>query len=125
MTRRQMETKQKIEDFSEIFGIDAKWAVAVAMTESSLGDKQLSPTGCKGVFQMSKVAMLDLLAEMKKQDDDLIDIACGVAFLRLLLQRWGNIMEATLHFCAPVDRNFYWNRVQGYIEQQKEESTHV
>ena len=82
MTPKQLNTKAKIETVAALFGIDPKWAVAVAMTESSLGENQVSPTGCSGVFQMSQIAMKDLLLQMRAMDDDLIDIVCGVAFLR-------------------------------------------
>ena len=116
MTPRQLDTKTKIETVSALFGIDPKWAVAVAMTESSLGESQKSPTGCRGVFQMSQIAMKDLLAEMEQKDDDLIDIVCGVAFLRLLLKRWKTVAGATIRFCDPKDRDFYLQRVLGYME---------
>ena len=118
MTPRQLATKAKIETVSELFGVNPKWAVAVAMTESSLGENQVSPTGCSGVFQMSSIAMKDLLIQMRAMDDDLIDIVCGVAFLRLLLRRWKTIGQATLHFCDPKDRNFYLDRVLKYMGEQ-------
>ena len=121
MTRRQMETKAKIETIAGLFGIDPKWAVAIAMTESSLGEKQVSPTGCSGVFQMSGVAMKDLLKEMQNKDDDLTDIVCGVAFLRLLLKRWGNIEDATMHYCDPKDRGFYLSRVAKFMAELEPE----
>jgi len=117
LTQRQIEVKDTTEFFARIFGIDPLWASAVAMTESSLGEKQKSPTGCRGVFQMSGIAMKDLLQDMEKIDDELIDIACGVAFLRLLLRRWKTIDEATSHFCDPNDRDFYINRVHEYMEK--------
>ena len=116
---RQTEIKTKIEFFAGLFGIDPKWAVAVAMTESSLGEKQRSPTGCRGVFQMSTIAMKDLLISMEMIDDDLVDIVCGVAFLRLLLKRWKTIDEATNHYCDPADRDFYLNRVKLFMDQLK------
>ena len=87
------------------------------MTESSLGLNQKSGTGARGVFQMTSIAMKDLLQEMEKQDSDIIDILCGIAFLYLLEKRWGTMEEATKHFCDPKDRDFYWNRVKGYIEE--------
>lgn len=121
MTDKQFETKSKIEMFANIFGIDPVWATAVAMVESSLGENQVSPTGCLGVFQMSGIAMKDILDAMMKEDDDLIDIACGIAFLRLLLRRWGTEEQATNHYCDPADRGFYWNRVQQYMEQFRSE----
>jgi len=97
-------------------GLDPAWALAVAMVESSLGEKQKSPTGCRGVFQMSAIAMKDLLQEMEKQDDDLIDIACGLAFLHLLLKRHKTMEAATAKFCDPNDRDFYVSRVVNYME---------
>lgn len=93
-----------------------EWPLAVAMTESSLGLNQLSPTGCRGTFQMSTIAMKDLLAEMGKSDlGNIIGITCGVLFLRLLKQRWGSEQSATSHFCDPKDRDFYIKRVEEYL----------
>jgi hypothetical protein len=113
---RQTETMEKIRAVATALGVDPLWAIAVAMTESSLGEHQVSPTGCKGVFQMSSIAMKDLLQEMEKADDDMIDIACGVTFLRLLLKRHGTIEAATAKYCDPNDRSFYVSRVINYME---------
>ena len=113
---KQVKVKDKIITIANAVGIDPTWAVAVAMTESSLGEKQKSPTGCRGVFQMSSIAMKDLLQEMEKADEDVIDIACGVAFLYLLLKRHKTIDAATAKFCDPKDREFYVKRVKGYME---------
>lgn len=117
LNQEQIENKVKIEFFSRLFGIDPKWATSVGMVESSLGMKQKSPTGCRGVFQMSTIAMKDLLQSMEANDDDLVDIVCGLAFLRLLLRRWRTIEEATNHFCDPDDRDFYLKRVKEYMEE--------
>lgn len=114
---KQLEIKDKIIQGAKAIGIDPNWVLAVAMTESSLGLNQRSPTGCKGVFQMSSIAMKDLLLEMEKQDDEVIDIACGVAFLYLLLKRHKTIDKATAHFCDPKDRLFYINRVHDYMKE--------
>ena len=103
--------------------MDVSWPVAIAMTESSLGIKQKSGTGARGVFQMTSIAMKDLLQEMEKQDDDIIDILCGIAFLHLLRKRWGSIEEATKHFCDPADRDFYWERVKKYMVDLYEAET--
>jgi membrane-bound lytic murein transglycosylase MltF len=113
---RQIETKEKIRKVAAVLGINPAWAVSVAMVESSLGEKQKSPTGCRGVFQMSSIAMKDLLQEMEKADDDLVDIACGLAFLRLLLKRHGTVEKATARFCDPDDRSFYVSKVINYME---------
>jgi hypothetical protein len=117
LTEKQLQTKEKIEAVARLLGLDPAWAVAVAMTESSLGLQQKSPTGCKGVFQMSSIAMTDLLLEMEGMNDDWIDILCGLAFLSLLFKRWKNIEDATLHFCDPRDREFYLNRVKAFQEE--------
>lgn len=116
---KQIDVKNKIVAVAQALGINPIWAIAVAMEESSLGERQKSPTGCRGVFQLSTIAMKDLLQEMEKSDDDLIDIACGIAFLHLLLKRHGSIEEATSHFCAPKDRSFYVSKVLGYMKDFK------
>ena len=115
LNQKQKEVKTAIEKVATLFGINPKWAVAIAMTESSLGINQKSPTGCRGVFQMSAMAMKDILHDMEYIDDDLVDIVCGVAFLRLLLRRWGSECSATAHFCDPNDRDFYLPRVKQYM----------
>jgi len=111
MNRDQIVTKGKIEQVAAILGVNPKWAVAVALVESSLGMNQKSPTGCRGVFQMSGIAMKDLLEAMERKDDDMIDICCGILFMRLLLRRHGSIEAATAKFCDPKDRAFYVDRV--------------
>lgn len=116
---KQIKIKEKIEIVAECLGVDPIWAVAIAMEESSLGEKQKSPTGCRGIFQLSTIAMKDLLYEMEKYDDDTVDIACGIAFLYLLLKRHGTIKEATSHFCDPKDKSFYIDKVFGYMEAFK------
>lgn len=115
LTSRQIECRDKIKRIADAMGVDPIWAVSVAMVESSLGESQKSPTGCRGVFQMSSIAMKDLLQEMEKQDDDLIDIACGLAFLHLLKRRHGTIEAATEKFCDPNDRHFYLSKVLSYM----------
>jgi hypothetical protein len=115
LTQKQIETKTEIEFFAKLFGIDPVWASAVAMVESALGTAQKSPTGCLGVFQMSLIAMKDLLQSMEQVDDDMVDIVCGIAFLKLLFKRWKTIEEATNHFCDPNDRVFYFDRVKKYM----------
>jgi hypothetical protein len=117
MNPDQLSKKRLIEHVSILAGIDPVWASAVAMVESSLGMNQKSSTGCRGVFQMSSIAMKDLLQEMEKNDDDLIDILCGIAFLKLLYKRHGSIEMATLRYCDPNDRHFYWDRVKYWMEK--------
>jgi len=112
----QIDNKNKIKAIAQVLGLDPVWAISIAMTESSLGINQRSPTGCKGVFQMSSIAMKDLLREMEKRDDDFIDIACGIAFLHLLFKRHKSIEGATAHFCDPADRGFYTDKVIRYMK---------
>lgn len=116
LTSRQMECRHEIVRIAQAMGVDPVWATAVAMVESSLGEAQVSPTGCVGVFQMSSIAMKDLHQEMSKQNDDVADIACGLAFLHLLLKRHKTIEAATAKFCDPNDRDFYVNKVLGYMK---------
>ena len=117
---KQLETLEKIRRAAELFGVDPDWASAVAMVESALGKYQLSKTGARGVFQMTSIAMKDLLQAMQKADDDMIDIACGVLFLRLLLKRWKTEEEATGHFCDPADRGFYIDRMKKFRKELKD-----
>jgi len=120
LLKRQLEIKEKIVKIAQAIGLDPIWALSIAMVESSLGEGQKSPTGCKGVFQMSSIAMKDLLQEMEKSDDDIIDIACGLAFLHLLLKRHKTIEHATEHFCDPDDRYFYIDKVLSYMKVFKD-----
>jgi len=113
---RQLEVKEDIERVAEALHVDPAWAVSIAMVESSLGTHQKSPTGCRGVFQMSSIAMKDLLQAMTDTGDDLIDIACGLAFLRLLLGRHKTLEAATNKYCDPADRGFYFDRVLSYMK---------
>lgn len=118
---KQVEVKEKIKIIAQAIGLDPSWAISVAMVESSLGMHQKSPTGCSGVFQMSAVAMKDLLQEMPKADDETIDILCGLAFLYLLLKRHKTMREATSHFCDPNDRSFYIDKVLAYMNNEFKE----
>jgi hypothetical protein len=113
---KQIEVKDRIVKIATALGVNPLWAVSVAMVESSLGMYQKSPTGCRGVFQMSGIAMKDLLQEMEKVDDETIDIACGVAFLGLLLRRHKTVEAATAKFCDPNDRDFYIDKVIAYMK---------
>lgn len=117
----QLRTKVKIESIAKQLGIDPTWAISIAMVESSLGLFQKSHTSCRGVFQMSTIAMKDLLLEMENEDDDLIDLYCGILFLRLLLKRHGTIESATEHFCDPNDKSFYLDKVLNYMKEFKDE----
>ena len=122
LNAKQLDIKAKIERIADAMGVDRNWALGIAMTESSLGLYQKSPTGCRGVFQMSSIAMKDLLLEMENINGDEIDIACGLAFLLLLRKRWGSIEEATSRFCDPNDRHFYIDRAMKFKREFESES---
>jgi membrane-bound lytic murein transglycosylase MltF len=118
LEEKQLDVKTKIDALTEMLGLPSSWPASIAMTESSLGLNQKSPTGCVGVFQLSSIAMKDLQLEMRKHDDEWIDILCGIAFLHLLYKRFnGDIATATEHFCDPNDRDFYTNRMLHYRDE--------
>jgi len=116
LIHKQMEVKTTIERLAIQLGVNPTWATAIAMVESSLGVHQMSSTGCVGVFQMSSIAMKDLYQEMSKVDDELVDITCGLLFLRLLLKRHKSIEAATSAYCDPKDRPFYLDKVKSYMK---------
>ncbi len=119
LNQKQLQVKGTIEAFSALQHIDPAWAVSIAFAESSLGINQLSPTGCKGVFGMSSIAMKDLLQAMTQGDDEIVDISCGGAFLHVLLDRFKSIEVATAHYCDPRDRQFYVKRVLDNMKEFK------
>jgi len=122
LNQKQLETRDMVKRIAAYFGLDPNWLLGVAMTESSLGLNQKSKTGARGVFQMTSIAMKDLLQEMDKSDDDMIDGALGAAFLYLLKKRWGSDEDATAHFCDPADRHFYIDKVMR-LKKTFEETT--
>ena len=121
LNAKQIEIREKIAAIAKIAGIDPIWAQAEGMVESSLGVNLRSPTGCRGVFGMSTVAMKDLWLEMGPEGNEIIGILAGIAFLLLLRERWKTIEEATNHFCDPNDRSFYWPKVEKYMKEFTEE----
>ena len=110
---KQIRTKEMTEQYAKLFDIDPLWGDAVALVESSLGLNLKSPTGARGVFGMTTIAMKDLLQFM--ETDILTGTVCGLLFLRLLLIRWKDFEKATEKFCDPADRGFYLNRVKEYM----------
>ncbi len=119
LNQKQLQTKDLIEAFAVLQKLDPAWAVSIAFAESSLGINQLSPTGCKGVFGMSSIAMRDLLQSMIQADDEIVDISCGGAFLHVLLDRHKTIEDATGHYCDPKDRPFYIKRILNLMKEFK------
>lgn len=120
LNESQRQVRDRIEYYAGLVGVDPDWACAVAMTESSLGEHRISPTNCRGIFQMSSVAMEDLRLLMGS--DDLTEILCGLLFLRLLKRRWGSVEEATKHYCDPKDVGFYVPRMLGYMREFAEDT---
>ena len=116
---KQVETRNEIKKFAGIFKVDESIATSIATVESSLGLHLLSPTGCRGVFQMSMIAMKDLWLSMCDEGDEVVGIVCGILFIRLLKKRWGSDKEAISHFCDPKDRDFYIARVLGLMQEEK------
>lgn len=121
MTEQQEKIALKVVEIANFFGIDPAWLLALCETESSMGINNLSPTGAKGPFGMTSIAMKDLHQEMVRKP--LIGIACGAAFASVLYDRWETIPRATEHFCNPADRAFYGNRVAAAMDRYKDSLT--
>jgi hypothetical protein len=105
---------------AKLLDVDPNWCLAVAEVESAMGKHQLSPTGAKGIFQMTSIAMKDLLLEMRGKNNywkEWIDICNGILFLGLLKIRWKTKEKATNHYCDPKDRHFYWPKVTVLMEK--------
>ena len=112
-------TEDRIKAVCDLLGVNPAWALAIAEVESAMGKYQLSPTGARGVFQLTSIAMKDLRYHMERTDDDMIDICCGILFLRLLLKRHKTEEEATKHYCDPNDRETYVPKVMALTEQSE------
>ena len=110
-------TEDRIKAVCDLLGVNPAWALAVAKVESAMGRFQKSSTNALGVFQLTSIAMKDLRYNMERKDDDMIDICCGVLFLRLLLQRWKTEEEATKHYCDPNDRETYVPKVMALTQK--------
>lgn len=116
LTQKQKDLKRAIELYSEMFGVDPDLAVAISLTESSLGLNPISPTKARGPFHMTTIAAKDVLYN----GDEFELMILGLLFLRLLKRRWGNMDDAISHFCDEKDRWFYVDRVKGYREEFKQ-----
>ena len=116
MKTEGMNIPDKIREVCELVGISTTLALAIAEVESTMGKNQLSKTGARGVFQMTSIAMKDLLQEMEKKDDDWIDIMCGVLYLRVLLRRWKDVETAVKKYCDSEVRDDYWAKVSAAMD---------
>jgi len=117
LSQQQLEIKSLIEQTTLAIGDDPILSVAVALVESSLGLQLKSPTGAKGVFQLTSIAMKDLLQEMDKKGNEIIGILCGLAFIHLLIKRHGTVEEVVRHYCNPDDYDFYIMRIKNYMKE--------
>ena len=113
--------KSKIKAIAEVVGLNPAWCLAIAEVESSMGINQLSPTGARGVYQLTSIAFKDLQLGMEKKNDDTTDILCGLAFLYLLKRRWGSEIEATKKYCDPAVRDAYVEKMKKAREKFKKE----
>jgi membrane-bound lytic murein transglycosylase MltF len=118
LKKKQIETLEKIKMIAPCLGIDPKLAAAIAFVESSLGMFQLSKTGARGVYQLTSIAMKDLLIGMEEDNDDIEDIACGILFIRKLLRRHkGDVDKVISKYCDPNDRGFYVDKVKALMKE--------
>ena len=106
-----MTIEDKIREVCELIGFPVSLALAIAEVESAMGKYQLSPTGARGVFQMTSIAMKDLLLEMERHDDEWVDILCGLAFLHVLKRRWKEPEAIVKRYCDPAEKDAYWEKV--------------
>jgi len=90
----------------------ASLAVAICDVESAMGKYILSPTGARGAFQLTSIAMRDMLQAMGERRYERTAILCGIAFLCLLQDRWQPADVIVKHYCDPAERDAYWAKVQ-------------
>ena len=114
-----MTIPEKIVAAAKIVGLDPSWPLAIAEVESSMGANQLSPTGARGIFQMTSIAMAELLRIMVRKDDEWADILCGIAYLNALKNQWGSEESATIHYCDPKVRDAYSKKVKAAKKKWK------
>ena len=104
----QEEIKKAIFDIAKIVDVDPALAMAIAKIESGFGFQQKSKTGARGIFQMTSIAMKDLLLYMESHTDDIVDILVGLAFLKVLSTRWNKDEQRIAEkYCDPKDRDWY------------------
>lgn len=117
----QEEVKETIYKIAKLVGVDPAIALAVSEVESSHGTHLRSPTGAKGVFQMTSIAMQDLLQVMATPGKEIIGICCGVCFLKLLKDRHKDETQALRKYCDPNDRHWYPAKVLRLAEGYRRE----
>lgn len=111
------EREQIIRKVCLAVGFPEPLAVAVAQVESAMGRYQKSPTGARGVFQLTSIAFKDMMESLTSTErHERTDILCGVAFLCLLQDRWEGIEAIVSHFCDPAEKEAYWKKVQYLLE---------
>lgn len=117
----QDEIKKSIYAIAKIVGVDPAIALAVSEVESNHGVHLRSPTGAKGVMQMTSIAMKDLLNVMDTPGKEIIGICCGVCFLKLLKDRHKTDIKALEKYCDPKDRSWYPEKVLKLAESYRKE----
>jgi membrane-bound lytic murein transglycosylase MltF len=117
LSQQQLKIKSLIEQVTLSIGDNPILSVAVALVESSLGLQLKSPTGAKGVFQLTSIAMKDLHQEMDKKGNEVIGVLCGLAFIHLLIKRHKTVEEVIHHYCDPKDYDFYIQQIKAYMKE--------
>lgn len=115
------DVKKMIFKVCKAVGVDPAVAMAISEIESQHGMYRQSPTGARGVFQMTSIAMKDLLIEMAEPDRQALGICCGVAFIRLLMTRHEDELTAISKYCDPDDREWYPEKVLRLAEKYRRE----
>lgn len=115
-----MTPEEKIRAICKIVEFPEDLAVAIAKVESAMGKYILSPTGAKGIFQLTSIAMKDMLQVMAEHKYERTAILCGIGFLCLLQDRWMDAQEIVFHFCDPAEKDAYWKKIQKVIGQDED-----
>jgi hypothetical protein len=121
LTQKQTEIFNLCKDHAIWLGIDPSWALAIADQESTFGLNLISPTGARGIYQDTTIAMKDIL-EFIGHDNEAAykaSIAVGQSELLVLLTRWHDIEIATSHYCDPKVKAQYVASVMSKIKQYK------
>lgn len=109
-------TEEKIRAICEIIEFPADGAVAIAQVESAMGKYLLSRTGARGIFQLTSIAMRDMLEAMARPKHERTGILCGLAFLCLLQDRWTDLDTIVRHYCDPDEKEAYLAKVHEFME---------
>lgn len=113
-----MTREEKIRAICEIMGFSGDLAVAVATVESAMGKYIISPTNARGLFQLTSIALKDMLQAMGLERHERVAMLCGIAFLCLLQDRWGDDPRTIVgHYADPAEKEAYWKKIQKALTQ--------